>query len=68
MIVHHVPIAAGRKRIDTAIKTRCPRASHFIYYNIIDRTRGKRLWAKANASHAAPNQSANTKLKARRML
>jgi hypothetical protein len=44
--VHHVPIAAGRKRIDTAIKTRCPRASHFIYYsfllNIIDGTRGKR--------------------------
>ena len=43
MIVHHVPIAAGRKRIDTAIKTRCPRASHFIYYNIIGGTRGKRL-------------------------
>ena len=30
MIVHHVPIAADRKRIDTAIKTRClnPTAAH----------------------------------------
>jgi hypothetical protein len=37
MIVHHVPIAAGRKRIDTAIKTRClnPTAVYWFLENNI---------------------------------
>jgi hypothetical protein len=42
MIVHHVPIAAGRNRIDTAIKTRClnPTAAHRIAFRCGARSRG----------------------------
>jgi hypothetical protein len=42
MIVHHIPIAAGRKRIDTAIKTRClnPTAAHRVAFRCARSTRG----------------------------